>query len=249
MPALWEEEYEPDYLWLPKLLDCVDFENPAEITTSINTLFNSITLPTDFGDKTDFWLYLQNQYGEHRVMWRYTVQYPTPVHRVRRYNPDLTRLNKALYSIFVANDIKYKRLIASLNADYEPLKPYHIEEEHSEGTKYSKIFNKNANHEDTAKESAFDDLTLNPSSSINYAEHTDEVYHENNVSVNFDGNSFESNQSEATHKKDSRVGNIGNHSYAELIEKEIKLSRNMFWDIVCKDITDMVCLKMFYSFH
>lgn len=249
MSAIWEEEYEPEIFLLPKLSACINFENTSEVPTSIATLFNSITLPTGFGDTTEFWRFLQNQYGEHRIMWNYTVQYPTPTYRVAPYNPDLVRINKGLLSVFNANDIKYKRLISSLNADYEPLKPYNIQEEHSVGEKISKTFMKYAQHEDINKESSMDSSTLQQASSTNYATHTDETYHEDNKSTTFgpNGDTFEPNSSQTSHSKDSRVGNIGNHSFAELIEKEIKLTRNVFWDMVAKDITDMVCLKIFAS--
>lgn len=251
MPSLWEEEFEPDVFWLPKLLDCVDFENPSEIETSINTLFTGITTPDGFGDKTEFWRFIQNNYGEHRVMWNYTAQYPNPENvfgRVRRCNPDLTRINKGLISVFNANNIKYKRLISSLNADYNPLEPYNVEEEHSEGNKSSKTSMMYAQHTDTTNESSMDDTTnLYPASSVSYGTHTDTVDREHNQKTSFKGSDFEPNSDETHHRKDYRHGNIGNQTQADLIEKEILLTRYNFWDIVSKDITDMVCLKIFMS--
>lgn len=247
MSAIWEEEYEPEIFMLPKLSDCINFENTSEVPTSIATLFNSITLPTGFGDTTEFWRFLQNQYGEHRIMWNYTVQYPTPVYRVAPYNPDLTRINKALLSVFNASNIKYTRLIASLNATYDPLKPYNIEEEHSTGQKSSKTTMGYASRTDTTAESSMDSTALNNTMQTVNGSHNDTIDRSHDVSTTFDGDTFESGSDETSHSKDSRVGNIGNHSFAELIEKEIKLTRFTFWDMVAKDITDMVCLKIFAS--
>lgn len=243
----YEDEYEPDVLWLPKLSDCVNFENPAEVPVSINTLFNSITTPDGFGDKTTFWRYLQQKFGEHRLLWQYTVQYPTPTFRVRRYNPDNVRVNSALISLFAANDMKYKRLLSSLNTKYNVLAPYNIEEEHSEGSKSSLTTMTYGERTANEKETSNDDLTAKLKGQSVVETYDDTIDRSHDQSIPYKDGSLGEDFDEASHKKDSRIGNIGNHSFAELIEKEVELSRINFWDIVCKDITDMVCLKMFMS--
>ena len=155
--------------------------------------------------------------------------------------------NKGAYPVLVSNHEKYDRLAKSLKKDYNVLAPYNIEEEHSAGADYSKLSTTYASHTDTDKESSMDSSTLVAKASTDYGTHTDTIDHDHDRSVQFKGNVWDSGMSEIEHKADSRIGNIGNHSFSELIEKELKLARYNLWDIISHDLLDNICLKFFMS--
>ena len=163
------------------------------------------------------------------------------------YQPSNPKINGALTSIFLANDAKYNRLLSSLNNKYDVLAPYNIQEEHSTGSKISNYNTDYKQRTDESFETSMDSTTQQPSAKEVIGSHKDVFSHDNNVSTTFNGSTFEDNSTSTEHTKDSRVGNIGNHSFAELIEKEIRLTRYNLWDIVCNDIIDMICYKIFVT--
>lgn len=234
------------YIYLPFVKDTVDMTQPqvtvdAEIQLAINGSGGTTWNTTDWGNVTDFWKFLITRYGHYRIMQQYTEEVNDEL------ICDPLDFNVFTHPVLTANYEKYNRLAASLKKNYDVLSPYNIEEEHSTGEKHSKATTHYAQHEDTNKESSMDNTTLYAAASTDYAMHDDYVEREHNQSVTFKEASFEPNADDTSHSKDSRVGNIGNHSYAELIEKEIKLARLNFWDIIAKDILDNGCLKIFYT--
>ena len=237
---------EVPYVFLPFVKDVVDMSQPqltvdAEIQIALNGQGGTIWNGTDWGNQTDFWKYFITHYGHYRILRQYC----------EKVNDELIcdnlDFNIGAHPVLVANQEKYNRLAKSLKTNYDVLKPYNIEEEHSTAADSSKTNQYYAEHTDTNKESSMDNTQLYDSSSTNYGTHTDYVDREHTMSVTFKDNAFETNRAEIEHAKDSRVGNIGNHSYAELIEKEIKLARYNLWDIICKDLLDNICLKFFMS--
>lgn len=234
------------YIYLPFVKDTVDMTQPqltidAEIQLAINGSGGTTWNTTDWGNVTDFWKFLITRYGHYRIMQQYTEEVNDEL------ICDPLDFNVFTHPVLVANREKYNRLASSLKANYDVLKPYNIEEEHSTGADYGKLSTTYAQHIDTDAESSMDSSALVNKNQTTYGSHTDDVTHEHDRSVKFKDAAFESNVAEIEHSKDSRIGNIGNHSYAELIEKEIKLARYNFWDIIAKDILDNGCLKIFYT--
>lgn len=227
----------------PKIIDVVPWYDPMEATNILQSIFYNITLPTGL-TSTDIWSFLCDKYGEHYLLPELT-DYNNTFDGTDVYCFKFSELNRYLTNVFVTNDSKYQRLLDSLNKKYDVLSPYKINEEHSYGEANAKVKTHYANHQDVNKESAMDDTTLVQKTATDYAEHTDDVVAEHDRSVNFQGNSFETNMDSISHKKDIREGNIGNHSYAELIEKEIKLARYNLYDIISQDIVDVIAYKIF----
>lgn len=240
------EEFYIDSIYLPFVQNVIDMTQPqltvdAEIQLALNGQGGTIWNGTDWGNQTDFWKYFITHYGHYRIMYDYTENSNGTL------ICDPLDFNKGAHPVIVANKEKYDRLAKSLKKDYNVLAPYNIEEEHSTGNKSSKTTMHYAQHEDKNKESSMDNTTLYDASSIDYAMHDDTVDREHNQSTTFAGATFEPNSDETSHTKDSRVGNIGNHSFSELIEKELKLARYNLWDIISHDLLDNICLKYFMS--
>lgn len=232
---------EVPYIYLPFVKDVIDMTQTqlivdAEIGFALNGNWQTV-----WGSKTDFWKYFITHYGHYRILRQYCEEVNDEL------ICDHLDFNVGAYPVLIANQEKYNRLSSSLKANYDVLKPYNIEEEHSTGSDSSKLSTTYAEHTDTDKESSMDSSTLVAANSTTFGNHTDTVDRDHDRSVTFKGNAFESGMAEIEHSKDSRVGNIGNHSYAELIEKEIKLARYNLWDIISRDLLDNICLKFFMS--
>ena len=235
-----------DSIYLPFVQNVVDMTQPqlmvdADIQLALNGQGGTIWNGTDWGNQTDFWKYFITHYGHYRIMYDYTENSNDTL------ICDPLDFNKGAHPVLVANREKYNRLAKSLKKDYDVLAPYNIEEEHSAGADYGKLSTTYAQHIDTDAESSMDSSALINKNQTTYGSHTDDVTHEHDRSVKFKNSTFESNVAEIEHKADSRVGNIGNHSFSELIEKELKLARYNLWDIISHDLLDNICLKFFMS--
>lgn len=235
-----------DSIYLPFVQNVVDMTQPqlivdAEIQLAINGSGGTTWNTTDWGNVTDFWKYFITHYGHYRIMYEYCEE----VNDILICEP--LDFNKGAHPVLIANNEKYNRLAKSLKKDYNVLAPYNIEEEHSSGADYSKLSTTYAQHIDTDAESSMDSSALINKAQTTYGSHTDDVSHEHDRSVHFKGDVWDSGMSEIEHKADSRIGNIGNHSFSELIEKELKLARYNLWDIISHDLLDNICLKYFMS--
>ena len=230
------EDFCVDSIYLPFVQNVIDMSQTqqivdAEVAFALNGNWNT----TDWGNRTDFWKYFIT------IMYEYCEEVND------KLVCDHLDFNLGAYPVLVSNHEKYDRLAKSLKANYDVLFPYNIEEEHSTGNKTSKTTMHYGQHEDKNKESSMDNTTLYDASSTDYAQHDDTVDREHNQSTTFAGDTFEPNSDETSHSKDSRIGNIGNHSFSELIEKELKLARYNLWDIISHDLLDNICLKFFMS--
>ncbi len=231
-----------DAVYLPFVQNVIDMtEQPPFLTNDIYAALDGNWNTTDWGDRVDFWKYFITHYGHYRIMYDYCEEVNDTL------VCDHFGFNKGAYPVLLANHEKYDRLAKSLKTNYDVLSPYNIQEEHSTGNKTSKTTMHYGQHEDVNKESSMDNTTLYDSTSTNYAMHDDTVDREHNQSTTFKGDTFEPNSDETSHTKDSRIGNIGNHSFSELIEKEITLARYNLWDIISHDLLDNICLKFFMS--
>lgn len=210
------------------------------------SLFANVTIPTGL-TSTDIWEYFSNKYGEHYLLPELT-DYNNNFDDTKIFCYNMSEINRYLKNIFKINAVKYKRLIESLNKDYNVLEPYYMEEEHSEGNKSSDTTMKYTAHTDTNNESSMDDTTnLYPASSTSYGSHDDTIKRDHNQSTTFKDAVFESGSDETHHRKDYRHGNIGNQTQADLILKEIELAENNLYDIISKDIAEMLCYKIFLT--
>lgn len=240
------EEFYIDSIYLPFVQNVVDMSQPqlmvdADIQIALNGHGGTIWNGTDWGNQTDFWKYFITHYGHYRIMYDYTENSNDTL------ICDPLDFNKGAHPVLVANREKYNRLAKSLKKDYDVLAPYNIEEEHSSGADYSKLSTTYAQHIDTDAESSMDSSALINKNQTTYGSHTDDVTHEHDRMVHFKGEEWDSGMSEIEHKADSRIGNIGNHSFSELIEKELKLARYNLWEIISHDLLDNICLKYFMS--
>lgn len=241
--------YEPDIHWLAKLSDVINFEIPAEVAEGIPLLFSGVTVPAGI-DKESLWRYIQMQYGEHRLLWDYNLQNNglSPAHgHPYRYLPRIPKITQALIAIFDANQEKYKRLLNSLNISYDPLQPYNIMTEEASGNKGALVTSVIGSHTDTQKETSMDSTTQQPANETVVGSHTDTVVGEHNMSIQFEGQDYLSGMDNVAGLKNRRKGNLGNLSYQDLIEKEVKIGIYSLYDIIAKDITDMICYKLFAS--
>lgn len=230
------------YIYLPFLRDTIDMSQPqqiidAEVAFALDGNWDT----QNWGNRSDFWKYLVNRYGDYRIMKQFTENSNGIL------ICDNLDFNKGAYPVLISNHDKYERLANALNKNYDVLEPYNIFEENARAEKNSKLSTTYGMHTDTNGESSMDSAALINATQTQFGSHTDDVVYENNVSVNFENEAFESGMSAVSHMKNRRKGNLGNMAYADLIEKEIKLARFNFWDIICKDLIDNICLKFFES--
>lgn len=232
----------------PRIIDIIDWSDPIEAHNILSSIFANVTMPNFPTGITyeNVWITLQNKFGEHFLLPDVT-DYENQFDGTCIYQPSIPKLNFYLKEIFNDNNPKYNRLLLSLNGSYDPLKPYDIMEEESTADKSSKMSTTYGEHTDTNKETSMDSTTQQPAGQTVVGSHTDDTFYENTVSVNFEGSSFESGISSMRHIKDRRSGNLGNLAYADIIEKEVKLGRFSLFDIICRDITDVICYKLFMS--
>lgn len=186
----------------------------------------------------DLWSYLSEKYGHYHLLERYYQN------GLLMYFP----VKEALNSLFLANAFKYKHLLDSLN-DYNPLDPYHIVEEHATGNKVSANTSTPQGTTITKDyETSYDDTVnanLSGKTETSYDNYSVKNSFENNVSESFQDKTME-NLSTSEKKYVSRVGNIGNHAITDLLDKERRSVMFTLWDVICKDITDMLCYKIFW---
>ena len=234
---------EVPYIYLPFVEDVVDMTQASQtiIDTEIAFALNGNWNTTDWGNRTDFWKFFITHYGHYRILQKYTEE------QNNKLICDHVDFNVGSYPVLMANHEKYDRLANSLKTKYNVLEPYNIHEEHSFAGDSSKTNQHYDTHTDTNYESSMDNTTSQEAGKTTFGSHTDYVDREHTVVVTFEDNAFESNRADIEHSKDARIGNIGNHSYADLIEKEIKLARYNLWDIISKDLLDNICLKFFMS--
>lgn len=217
-----------------------------EAANQLISLFATITLPTGINSEV-LWEYFNNKYGEHYLLPELTDYYNT-FDDTNIFYIRMGEINRYLKNLFNVNAVKYKRLIDSLNKDYDVLEPYYMDEEHSEGNKSSDTTMKYAQHIDTNSESSMDDTTnLYPTSNTQYGAHDDSIERDHDQSTTFKGDTFESGSDETHHRKDYRHGNIGNQTQADLILKEVELAENNVYDIISKDMAEMLCYKIFLT--
>lgn len=184
-------------------------------------------------------------YGDYHSIWdyiirKYGIYKPLPLFQ------DYLEFKEAVEVMFLANDYKYRRLAKTL-IDYDFMKPYSIEEEHVIGERHSNTKEtQNGSSTVADSETSFDNLELKPTASSTTTlngvntEHT----YTSSVSETYKDETF-SDLTDSMKRKDSRVGNIGNHAISDLVEKERKVANFRLWDEIARDILNLTCYKIF----
>ncbi|MCQ2053191.1 MAG: hypothetical protein MJZ03_04570 [archaeon] len=187
---------------------------------------------TNYGDPREIWDYVIKKYGIYK---------PLPLFQ------DYAEFKEAVEVNFLANEYKYRKLFETLNASYNFLKPYDIEEESLLGEKMSKeTVQPTGSVKVSNSSTSFDDLSpkLTDESLTSYQGMKTETSYENNMSDTYKNETM-SGLTSSSKRKNARTGNIGNHAYADLVEKERKIAYFKLWDEIARDILDLTCYKIF----
>lgn len=212
----------------------MDFEGCAqlnEVTFSYEVL-NDCKNITDYGTPQEIWGLLVTKYGTHVPMVCY------------QSGPQFKHICEIVFCTF---EYKYKRLKETLR-EYDPSKPYLIEEERYMGEKRSgETSTPSGKQVNTNKGTTYDntgDLKLKEENEVSYEGYKVESEYKNNVSETFKDETF--NGLTSSMKRKSKLsGNIGNHSFSELMEKERKTANFTLLDEIAKDIINVTCYKIF----
>lgn len=229
------------FVFLPFVRDTINLSQSQIVVEGLINLALDGWNTTDWGLRTDFWKYLVTHYGHYRVMKQFTELHDGYL------ICDEQDFNAFAKPVFASNYAKYTRLAKSLESTYDPLRPYDVMAEESSGSKNAKLSTTYATHSDTNYETSMDSTTQQPAGKIEYGNHTDDVQSENNLAIDFEGNAYLSNMGTVAGMKNHKYGNLGNLTYADIIDKEAKLAKYSLWDIIAKDILDNGCLKIFES--
>ena len=212
----------------------MDFEGCAqlnEVTFSYEVL-NDCKNITDYGTPQEIWGFLITNYGTHVPMVCYQSE------------PQFKHICEI---VFCTYEYKYKRLKETLR-EYDPSKPYLIEEERYMGEKRSgETSTPSGKQVNTNKGTTYDntgELKLKEENEVSYEGYKVESEYKNNVSDTFAEETF--NGLTSSMKRKSKLsGNIGNHSFSELMEKERKTAKFSLIDEIAKDIINVTCYKIF----
>ena len=185
-------------------------------------------------------------YGTSQLIWSYLImKYGT--HVPMTYYQSEVNFKFACETLFSVNEIKYKKLKETLR-EYDPLKPYLIEEDRYIGEKRSgETSTPSGKQVNTNKGTTYDntsDLKVKEENEVSYNGYKVESEYKNNISENFQDETF-SGLTSSMKRKSKLSGNIGNHSFSELMEKERKTANFALIDEIAKDIIDVTCYKIF----
>lgn len=212
------------------------------MSVKLNTLreleFNNMILVdchkiSEYGEPLLIWRHLYNKYSERTPLREFQIE---------------SAFKVACEDLFHVNEWKYQKLLKTMEM-YDPTSPYHIKEEHTLGAKQGKMTTTpNGTTTTTNKQTSMDNpntLNITDSSETSYDNANTKVEYEHNISETFEDKTL-SNLASSSKKYDSRTGNIGNHAFSDLMDKERESIMNFnLIDIICKDIIDKTCLKIF----
>jgi len=186
------------------------------------------------------------EYGTPQVIWGYLImKYGT--HVPMSYYQSENNFKFACELLFSDKEIKYKKLKETLK-EYDPMKPYLIEEIRYIGEKRSgETSTPSGKQVNTKKGTTYDntsDLKVKEENEVSYNGYKVENEYKNNIEETFQDETF-SGLTSSMKKKSKLSGNIGNHSFSELMEKERKVANFSLTEEICKDIIDATCYKIF----
>lgn len=215
-------------------------------TTAFNPLLN-IAAVLQYTTPREMWDFLCFRYGEHRILETF-LSFTTDV--FGSYKVYESQVQLALSLMFEANKAKYDKLLQT-TSPYDMFSPYHIKEEHVTGNKAGSVTNTNGTTiTETQMESSYNDTdpsvagktitSPSGSNSVSYSSDKSETFESGT-----DGQKTLSGMSSTSKSLDSRVGNIGNHTYADIVDKERKMANFSLMDEIAKDIVKEICYKIF----
>lgn len=208
--------------------DCLQLN---EVTFSYEVLNNCKNI-TDYGTPQEIWGFLITNYGTHVPMVAYQSG---------------AQFKYICEIIFYTYEYKYKRLKETLK-EYDPTKPYLMEEERYIGEKRSgETSTPSGKQVNTNKGTTYDntsDLKLKEENEVSYVGYKVESEYKNNISESFEDETFNGLTS-SIKRKGKLSGNIGNHSFSELMKKERKTAKFSLIDEIAKDIISVTCYKIF----
>ena len=208
--------------------DCLQLN---EVGFSYEVLNNCRNI-NDYGTPQEIWGFLVTNYGTHVPMSCYQTG---------------AQFKYICEIIFYTYEYKYKRLKETLG-EYDPTKPYLMEEERYVGEKRSgETSTPSGKQVNTNKGTTYDntgELKLKEENEINYVGYKVESEYKNNVSDTFEDESFNGLTS-SLKRKSKLSGNIGNHSFSELMNKERNTAKFSLIDEIAKDIINVTCYKIF----
>lgn len=197
-----------------------------------NTILFDCHKITDYGEPLNIWRWLFNHYSEHIPMSHFQIE---------------SNFKACVEDMFRTNEFKYQKLLKTMDM-YDPLNPYHITEEHTLGSKVGKQTTTPSGITKVQdKSTSMDNLTpqVTDESETSYINAKTEVTYDHDVSETFEDKTL-NNLSSSQKRFDSRKGNIGNQTLSDLMNKERESALNFnLIDIICKDIIDMTCLKIY----
>ena len=139
---------------------------------------------------------------------------------------------------------KWNKLAKNFLQEYDVLKPYNVNE--SEDINMSYDSNKTTNSKITTTNSGRTDDSVygfNSSEAKGTTLSADE--NSNVVQGSSDDNYETDNKTEMGNKDRLKTGNLGNHSFAELINKDIELWKNNFIEIIFKDVDKLLTCPLY----
>ena len=187
----------------------------------------------EYATPQEIWGYLLMKYGTHVPMYCYQTE---------------PKFKYACELLFYSNEKKFEKLKATVATDYNPIKPYLIEEERYIGEKRSgETSTPSGKQINSNKGTTYDntsELKLKEENELSYQNYKVETAFTNNIEESFEKETF-SGLTSSLKRKGKLSGNIGNHSFSELMEKERRTANFSLIEEICKDIISVTCYKIF----
>lgn len=149
---------------------------------------------------------------------------------------------------FEVNRYKYEKLKLTATTSYDIFSPYNITQQIASGDAMSKSNSIQGNTSASQFETSIEDLSPKLTNQATTDSVTDSAYYDNDQSLQFkdDRVTANLNNKTSTHEEyHSRKGNIGNHTYADIIGKERNIALFSLYDIIAVDFIDATCFKIF----
>ena len=161
------------------------------------------------------------------------------------YKPiNFTAIDEISHFIYIQMRNKRNHLAQSFLQEYNVLQPYDVIE--SENINMSYDGNKSTNSKITTTNNGRTDDSIygfNSSEAKGTTISADE--NSNIVQGSSDDNYETDNKTETGTKTRSKTGNLGNHSYAELISKDIEFWKNNLIEIIFKDVDKLLTCPLY----
>lgn len=196
---------------------------------------------TPYGNYNFFWNYMCQKYSERTLLPRFN---DLNIGIDGFYGSLSTDINLELRLFFIANKERFNHMLKTTEP-YEMFDPYHIREEHLIGGRIANTTNTIGGSTTTHNETSMDNLTAKEAYNDATTSRTDTSSSANNLSEKHEElNQSLSNNATISHTLDTRIGNIGNHIYADIINKERAVGNFVLWDYIAKEVADKLTYRI-----